>query len=113
MAAVTHPDFDSKHVTLRNSMNVDSIVEEGGLEDGVAVDCEGSLQPFIESRIFDQDTEAYVTFPSRADAMLASLQLFHTMDHRYHLLHRELHDRVCHRRSEIAPHEEATAVREW
>lgn len=78
----THPDFDSKQVTLRNSDDVDSIVEEAGSEDGAAVDCEEPQQPFVECRALDQDTKTYVTFPSRADAMLASLQvqLFHNVE---------------------------------
>lgn len=34
-------------------------------------------QPFIDSRAFDTANSTYVPFPSQADAMLASLQLFH------------------------------------
>lgn len=79
-SVVTHPDFDSKQVSLRNSDDVDSIVKEVRSEDGVAVDCEEPQQPFVECRALDQNTETYFTFPSRADAMLASLQLFHNVE---------------------------------
>lgn len=79
-SVVTHPDFDSKQVSLRNSDDVDSIVEKVGSENGVAVDSEEPQQPFVECRALDQNTETYFTFPSQADAMLASLLLFHNVE---------------------------------
>lgn len=44
---------------------------------------EGQQQPFIGSRAFNEANSAYVSFPSQADAMLASLQLFHDVPCRF------------------------------
>lgn len=44
---------------------------------------EDQQQPFIGSRAFNEANSAYVSFPSQADAMLASLQLFHDIPCRF------------------------------
>lgn len=44
---------------------------------------EDQQQPFIGSRAFNKANSAYVSFPSQADAMLASLQLFHDIPCRF------------------------------
>lgn len=40
---------------------------------------QGQRQPFIDARAYNKASSTYVTFSSQADAMLASLQLFHDL----------------------------------
>lgn len=43
----------------------------------------GDLQPFVGSQAYNKANSAYVSFPSQADVMLASLQLFHDVPCRF------------------------------